>query len=167
MNLKQYHEYFESIAVLLLNHTEALPKHLRASRVEFDNGSIEALSAGVKSKLNFTTPVLVSIDYTGALSYNNAENRRDFKNASFALLIQKKDKEELNQYTDLEDIIKKQIITKMYQDCRKAMNAGAKEYNFVRGFDLNQINYDQIRGGFDNNLIGWTFNFQIHDKIGF
>jgi hypothetical protein len=167
MNLKQYHEYFESIAAELLNHTEAHPKFLRASRVEFDNGSIEALSAGVKSKLNFTTPVLVIIDYTGALSLKYIENRRDSKNASFALLIQKKDKEELNQYAELEELAKKEIIKKMFQDWKKAMKSGSKEYEFVRGFDLNQINYEQIRGGFDNNLIGWVFNFQIHEKIGF
>ena len=167
MNLIEYHSYFEIIATQLLNHTESTPKFVRTSRVEFDNGSIEAISTGVKSKLNFTTPILVSIDYTGYISNNYVENRRDYRNASFALLIQKKDKEELNQYVDLEEIAKKKIIKKLYEDWRKAMNSGDKQYEFVRGFDLNQINYDQLRGGFDNNLIGWVFNFQIHEKIGF
>lgn len=167
ITLEQYHLYFKQVAIDLLGHSAKTPKHLRSSRVEFDNGSLEALSSLSKAQVNFNSPVLISIDYTGALMYNNAENKRDSKNASFALLIQKKDKEELSQYTQLEQIAKSQILKKMWQDWKKAMNAASNSYEFVRGFDLKQINYDQIRGGFDANLIGWTFNFLIHERLTF
>lgn len=167
ITLKSYTEYFEQLARELLGHTAQKPIFFSASPREVEDGSLRALREGTRTRLDTANPLLFCQDFEGKLTDNRAHNLRDYKSAGFGVLVKAKQDNraaEIEAY-DLAQVTARRVLARMHTDWMAAMVPGDGHYRFVRGFQLDTVSYSQLHYELDPNLVGWLYNFQIHEHF--
>ncbi len=150
MTLTEYTAYFESLATQYkpIGHSPEIPK--------FGRIDIEEVVLGLRSRLDFSSPVMILENFEGALGNNEGSNLPHTQAGAFYILQNAIPDDLADEVVKLDNCHKIgiEILARLYRDTLNSRQ---------RRFEIEKTNYHKV-GPIWDNAYGYRFEVTFFDQ---